>query len=55
MNTKIGTSFGLALLMAFGVVVTMLVMGLFAIIDPVTMRKQLQRAEPELYPFLNNT
>ena len=30
MNTKIGTSFGLALLMAFGVVVTMLVMGLFA-------------------------
>ena len=30
MNTKIGTSFGLALLMAFGVVATMLVMGLFA-------------------------
>jgi len=30
MNAKIGTSFGLALLMAFGVVVTMLVMGLFA-------------------------
>jgi len=30
MNTKIGTSFGLAFLMAFGVVAIMLVMGLFA-------------------------
>ncbi|MCH2499249.1 MAG: hypothetical protein MK118_03220, partial [Dehalococcoidia bacterium] len=30
MNTKIGTSFGLALLMAIGVVSTMLVMGLFS-------------------------
>ncbi len=30
MNTKIGTSFGLALLMAIGVVSVMLIMGLFS-------------------------
>ena len=30
MNTKIGMSFGIALLMAIGVVSTMLVMGLFS-------------------------